>query len=80
MSICFVEQNGKVSWNNANRPHFTQIENRYFKNPFEIPEGAHGEMAFWASLQIDIVTEQLYWILFMECLSNYKSPMMLNLF
>jgi len=26
----------------------------------KIPEGAHGEMAFWASLQIDIVTEQLY--------------------
>ncbi len=51
-----------------------KIENRYFKNPFEIPEGAHGEMAFWASLQIAIMTEQLYWIIFMEralkCISN----------
>ncbi len=37
-----------------------KIENRYFKTPFEIPEGAHGEMAFWASLQIAIMTEQLY--------------------
>ncbi len=30
----------------------------YFENLLEIPEGMHGELAFWVSLQIDDMTEQ----------------------
>lgn len=30
------------------------------KTPLASPEGVHGELAFRVSLQIDIMTEQLY--------------------
>lgn len=50
-----VEQNVKVlfdSW----------IKHSYSKNPFGIPEGTHFELAFQVNLQIDIMTEQLYYV------------------
>lgn len=47
VSLYVVEQNAKVSF-------------RYLENLLEIPEGMHGELAFWVGLQIDDMTEQLY--------------------
>lgn len=37
-----------------------QIENYYYKNPFEIPEGTHGRLASWIGLWIDVMTKLLY--------------------
>lgn len=39
---------------------FAEVCFRYFENLLEIPEGMHGELAFWVGLQIDDMTEQLY--------------------
>lgn len=40
--------------------YVVEVSFHYFENLLEIPEGMHGELAFWVSLQIDDMTEQLY--------------------
>jgi len=40
------------------------LENHYPKNPSEIPEGSHGELAFQVGLQIDALTKQIYCLSF----------------
>lgn len=39
---------------------YSQIQNRYFKNPLEVPEGTRGELVFRVGLKIDVTSEQLY--------------------
>lgn len=50
----------RIKWESLEIMLTTDLILLKIENPFEIPEGAHGEMAFWASLQIAIMTEQLY--------------------
>lgn len=42
--------------------YLTHESNSYSKNPFGIPEGTHFVLAFQVNLQIDIMTEQLYYV------------------
>lgn len=56
-----VEQTFFSNINHRPILHLLYIETRYSKNPFEIPEGTHRELAFRLDLQTDITTEQLYY-------------------